>query len=1278
MGKREQEASQEPKHRTLAATEPGTFVDQMRINRVRDALWGGANGASVMVGSGFSRNAEFKLAGRSRMPDWEELVRGMFRQLHPKGAPGGSAEMPESADALTIAQDYCDEFGRAQLHRFLRDQVRDDDFEPGEYHRRLLELPWSDVFTTNWDTLLERKSQQVATPSYGVVTATDELPLVPRPRIVKLHGSLPAHFPLVVTASDFEEYQKASAAFVNTARQAMMESVVLLLGFSGTDPNFVRWSKWVRSELGESAPKIYLAGWLELDEAARQKHESRNVMLIDLAGHPQSAYWCAHRRKHEFALEWILASLEAGQPYPVEEWPKALSQPVVVPPHLEPVDRTAWNAPKAAVELTANEEEGKAAEGNVEAVIAAWESNRQLYPGWLALPERTRRELLDPWMHEEAGDLLQTNKEDALLKAIDGKPLEWRLRAVHEIVWRRETRLEPMGAALVKAAERVLEEIASDDEPNDADRGLATPVALAVVTEKRIAFDREGFEKAMAAAADLGLYDVEANHRLHHEKCLMALYETDEEALRNGLSEWEVRAGDPFWGVRKAALMFEGDQKGEDALPLLGASIEQLRGVAKDGSVELSALSREAWASYLAKTLESRSWSGGSGSSAYRRRARHLARFNCDPDSEIGALSSAIEYRAESGDDKGPGFELGGGHATRTLRFESTDIPSPEEQRVGTAYRVLRLAEVVGLPSLADRWPSTKHMLGKASEAFYRNGQVELALRLMLRIAHGSGDDLLNRLMSRPRVASLPEGIVESLAVACERTISYHRERGFGRQPPEGVVAARERVGVAMECLSRLVLRPDAADPGRVTRCAMACYETRAFYEEVLLRSEIRNLLTRSWEALPEDDRADFVFDFLNAPIVGLDGFSPNPYAFVDPGELFDGEDVRLPGRDADTEADWVRTVQFLVKGLRGDQEARSRAARRVCNIAMSDRLLPHERDMVGAALWQGSDAKGSPAGEEKLRPWVFFCMPEPTPGTALDWFRRKWLAGVDSEVEDHGLLLDQAMYAIGDTKEQSVSKGFDFDFSRDDEVLVLQLLRRWSETPVSPFLSIDLDGRYRTWANNAVRGVTALLMYVDVPDGVADELVARCSRIGEANVSPLPLLVALSRFRKQLRGRAVAAVREALLEDDPKSAGDAASAIQCWLHFANLRLLDGPPDDLVREIGAIVETRRSVALPSALWLAEWVFVKGQEHHQALLRAPVTAGLAALLPVLRYEEVDSESSQYDVPLLRWQCVGIARELARTGYRDETIMAWIEQGLEDRLPEARRRVSDLTQ
>ena len=149
-----------------------------------------------MVGSGFSRNAEMKAPGALPPPGRAELAKAMRAKLRPETGRGSVPRGQESAvDAPRIAQKYSDEFGRAELHGFLREQVRDDDMEPGNLHRRLLALPWVDAFTTNWDTLLERTRELTITPTYEVVRAVHDLPLAGRPRIVKLHGSLPAQFP---------------------------------------------------------------------------------------------------------------------------------------------------------------------------------------------------------------------------------------------------------------------------------------------------------------------------------------------------------------------------------------------------------------------------------------------------------------------------------------------------------------------------------------------------------------------------------------------------------------------------------------------------------------------------------------------------------------------------------------------------------------------------------------------------------------------------------------------------------------------------------------------------------------------------------------------------------------------------------------------------------------------------------------------------------------------------------------------------------------------------
>ena len=223
-------------------TEMKSLTDQSHIDRIAEALWRPEDGrASVMVGAGFSRNALPKLDGAVAVPNWSEIAWAMQEKLYGRVDDDCSQQRPEiSADrSLALAQEYEVAFGRAELHRFLKEQIRNEEIRPGTTHKRLLELPWRDVFTTNWDTLLERAAKGVTSQSYDVLRNSDEMAIAGNQRIIKLHGSLPAQFPLIVTEEDYRTYPVRFAPFVNTVQQAMMETTFLLLGFSGRDPNFL-------------------------------------------------------------------------------------------------------------------------------------------------------------------------------------------------------------------------------------------------------------------------------------------------------------------------------------------------------------------------------------------------------------------------------------------------------------------------------------------------------------------------------------------------------------------------------------------------------------------------------------------------------------------------------------------------------------------------------------------------------------------------------------------------------------------------------------------------------------------------------------------------------------------------------------------------------------------------------------------------------------------------------------------------------------------------------
>lgn len=312
------------------------FPDQAHVDRLREALWAGREygRAAVMIGAGFSRTARPVRESAPALPLWPDLARALAEGLESglstrKGRPP-NAEAPNE-DPLRLAERYEAAFGRGALDHLLLTQVPDNDYQPGRLHSLLLRLPWSDVFTTNWDTLLERAAGSVVDRRYAVVHTVQDIPGAMKPRIVKLHGSLPSTRPFILTEEDYRTYPRRFAPFVNLLQQAIMENVFCLIGFSGNDPNFLYWTGWVRDHLGESAPQIYHCGLLQLSGPERALLQRRNVVPIDLSCLVPVDRFPVPEARQAKALEWLLLALEAGEPPDLRHWPEKVRPPRTPP-----------------------------------------------------------------------------------------------------------------------------------------------------------------------------------------------------------------------------------------------------------------------------------------------------------------------------------------------------------------------------------------------------------------------------------------------------------------------------------------------------------------------------------------------------------------------------------------------------------------------------------------------------------------------------------------------------------------------------------------------------------------------------------------------------------------------------------------------------------------------------------------------------------------------------------------------------------------------------------
>ena len=222
-----------------------------RLEHIRRFIFTGQ--ASVMVGAGFSKNG--KTTDKAGMKDWNELAKIFYKKLY--------CQEPTDSDLkfvspIRLASMIEATFGKKVLDELIENTLSPSNLKPSYLHEALLSVPWHDVFTTNYDTLLENSS---AASSYTLVENKESLLYSVSPRIIKLHGSFRHTHPYIITEEDYRTYPKLHPEMVNTVRQALVENLFCLIGFSGNDPNFLSWLGWLRDVMGNNQTPVYMIAY---------------------------------------------------------------------------------------------------------------------------------------------------------------------------------------------------------------------------------------------------------------------------------------------------------------------------------------------------------------------------------------------------------------------------------------------------------------------------------------------------------------------------------------------------------------------------------------------------------------------------------------------------------------------------------------------------------------------------------------------------------------------------------------------------------------------------------------------------------------------------------------------------------------------------------------------------------------------------------------------------------------------------------------------------------
>lgn len=630
------------------------------FDEIGDRLW--SNNAAVMVGAGFSRNAHSPGLASASFPDWRELGDLFFRKLqgHP---PNKEARY---LNVLKLAEQVQATFGRPALDDLLRRAIPDLRYDPSTLHSQLLSLPWNDVFTTNYDTLLERARASVTLKHYEVVVKTEDLLYANPPRIVKLHGSFPSP-PFVITEEDYRRYPSDHAPFVNTVRQSLLENTLCLIGFSGDDPNFLQWSGWIRDNVGkESAPKIYLIGVFDrLTEADKKLLDRRGIVVVDLSGYSTD---------HGSALMAFLNYLRERKPR-APDWPMVSTdaQPWALQPDLKQVPD----------------------------LVAEWRRQRLEYPGWVVIPEDRRRLL---WIYTERWLWLlsrMSSGERAKLEA----PLD--LDLAFELGWRLDRSLVPLTGKLPALLEEVATKYADADLPLPETSGWTRAAVLQAVADLRIWLLRHYREESLdeqwqpvraLLENDIGRLLPEQRAKFRLEEALYALFCFDPAETRRLLVSWRSNDNLPFWEAKRAALMAELGEAAA-ARAILESSLAAIRQQLNLNPVmeDYTLVSQESVVMLLLWSVQ-RSMAINVGDpeettilDELSERWNELTRYKCDPRREIASLSARLRHPPEGRKSESTTHSFDLGFFSKTIHFGN-------DEEALAAYGLLRMYEDFGMP----------------------------------------------------------------------------------------------------------------------------------------------------------------------------------------------------------------------------------------------------------------------------------------------------------------------------------------------------------------------------------------------------------------------------------------------------------------------------------------------------------------------------------------------------------------------------------------------------
>ncbi len=630
-----------------------------------------------MVGAGFSRNSIPIHNHKHNLPDWNKLGDIFYKKLYGK-SPGVDSRY---LNLLKLAEQVESTFGRFTLDDLLKNEISDLSYNPSNLHNKLLELPWRDVFTTNYDTLLERVPLSITLGRYELVNKKVDLLHAKAPRIVKLHGSLPSP-PYVITEEDYRRYPIDNAPFVNTVCQSLIENTLCLIGFSGDDPNFLQWIGWIRDNFkSDSTIKIFLLGvHKNLTSSERSLLIKRDINVVDLNNSDSTP---------EKSIEDFFKYLKEKKPTTI-----------------------FWDV--QSQELTELENLSTKDYPNL---VKEWKKQRKNYPGWVIIPTNIRNKFYFDnekfFNHFSSGKFTSNNPELSE---------DLHIELLYELGWRLEKLMFPLEGEIPKIFETLIitqkeKKISKSYISNNLQNKILEIQFWLLRYYREKGLQNNWYDIEELVNEDFDNLSPEYRTKFQLERALQAIFCFEPDRARQILTSNEYTNSPPFLEAKRAALLAELGEI-NIAITLLEKALNSIREL-KPIQNDYTFISQESIVLMILRAVNRvRDFENNIFDEEkyleISERQSELAKYNCDPNRTLNEFSEKFHNSKEYiSEESSKTFDLVTNYSYklgRDIRSDAVYGYFRIREEISLPFRINtssydKVDITAKLPSLATKWP---------------------------------------------------------------------------------------------------------------------------------------------------------------------------------------------------------------------------------------------------------------------------------------------------------------------------------------------------------------------------------------------------------------------------------------------------------------------------------------------------------------------------------------------------------------------------------------------